>query len=520
VRDGILACASGILLVLSFPRFDLGFLAWVALVPLLVALDGKSPGAALGLSYGTGVVFFVLLFSWISTVPTWNVVDGFLTKLVYLPQYVGLWGLGLVWIRRRTGLPAWLVAPPLWVTSEYVRCHVSFLSLPWMFLGHSQHLYPPLIQISAVTGVYGLSFLIVLVNVAIAQAMLYFWRRSSVPPASLRFPTGEAATAGLLLLSTLAYGLFTLTTGRAGTSVKVALVQGNIPQERKWDRSFRQETVARYARLTRQAVEQAPALIVWPETAVPGDVEHDPDLRRVMARIAVDAKSHLLVGSAEYAKFTDRKLRERLYNSMYLLSPEGKIAGQYRKIRLVPFGEYTPLRDLITWPEAIAATSGAFTAGDRYTRFTVGDVSFGAVICWEIIYPDLFREFVKRGAEFMILGTNEAWFGDTAAPYQLLAMTVFRAVENRVAIARSANTGVTALIDPFGRITHRLRGPDGRDLFVEGILLGDMAVAAGRTLYTAYGDVFAYLAIGATLCFGSWAMRGPVAHGLLAEQGT
>jgi apolipoprotein N-acyltransferase len=332
-------------------------------------------------------------------------------------------------------------------------------------------------------------------------------------------------TTGFLLLSTLAYGLFTLATSSAGTSVKVALVQGNIPQERKWDRSFRQETVARYARLTRQAVEQAPTLIVWPETAVPGDVEHDPDLRRALARIAIDARSHLLIGSAEYAKFTDRKLRERLYNSMYLVSPEGTIAGQYRKIRLVPFGEYTPLRDLITWPETIAATSGAFAAGDRYTRFTVGDVSFSAVVCWEIIYPDLFREFVKGGAQFMILGTNEAWFGDTAAPYQLLAMTVFRAVENRVAIARSANTGVTALIDPFGRITHRLRGPDGRDLFVEGVLAGNIAVAAGKTLYTAYGDVFAYLAIGATLFLASWAMtssamRGPVAHGVLAAQGS
>ena len=503
LRDAILACTSGVFLVLSFPRFDLGFLAWVALVPLLIALDGKSPRAAFGLSYATGMVFFVGLFSWISTVPDWNLVDGFLTKIVYLPQYVSLWGLAFVWIRRRVDLPAALVAPSLWVTSEYVRGHLGFLSLPWMFLGHSQHLYPPLIQISAVTGVYGLSFLIVLTNLVIAHSIQYVWRRSSTPSASLRPPLGSAATAGLLLLVTLAYGLVTLATSSVGGSVRVALVQANIPQERKWDRSFRQETLDRYARHTRQAARQAPTLIVWPETAVPGDVAHDPGLQRAVGRIAVDARSYVLVGSAEYAKFTERTLQGRAYNTLYLLSPKGTIAGQYRKIRLVPFGEYTPLRDLITWPEAIAASSGAFAAGDQYTQFTIGNVSFGAVICWETIYPDLFRQF-----------------GETAAPYQLLAMTVFRAAENRVAIARSANTGVTAFIDPFGRITRRLRNPDGRDLFVGGVLTGEVALARARTFYTAYGDVFAYLAIGATLLCAGGAMKGPVAHRLLAEQGS
>ncbi len=514
-----LACLSAVLLILSFPKFDLSALAWVSLVPLLVALEGKSAKQAFVLSHLAGVVFFESLFYWMWTVPGWNLVDSALVHVIYLPLYISLWGLSLNWIRNRTGLPATLVAPPLWVTCEYLRSNASFLSLPWMFLGHSQYAHPALIQVTSLTGVYGVSFLIVLANAAIAEAAIYLRRRWSEPgprsplPRSLLLSLGAT---GCLLVASLFYGLSVLSKGVGDERATVALVQGNIPQEQKWDRGYRQMILTRYRELTVQAVRQAPSLIIWPETAVPGDIRHQPDLQRALAQVALDTNTHLLVGTAEQAKFKDRKLEEeKYYNSLVLLTPEGRITGEYRKTTLVPFAEYVPLKDIVRWPKAVvSAAMGNLVPGNHAAPFSVGGVPFRAIICWEIIFPDLFRRFVNDGAAFMVVATNEAWFGDTSAPYQLLAMSVFRAAENRIAIARSANTGVTALIDPFGRITHRLTGPDQKDLFIEGVLVAEIPLAREHTFYTQHGDVFAFLQIFVSILMVFLALKGagPVAQ--------
>jgi apolipoprotein N-acyltransferase len=512
-RDLGLACSSAVLLILSFPKLDLSPLAWVGLVPLLLALEGKGLKEGFLLAYITGLAFIAGVFSWIWSLESFKLLDYLLLGVLYVPQYVSLWGLGLIWIRRRTGLTTAFVAPPLWVTLEYMRSHAGFLSLPWGLLGHSQYQYPPLMQIASLTGVYGLSFLIVLMNAAVAEAISYRRQRSpgTITASALqRSPLLALMVASLLLIATALYGLFVLSRGLTGERLTVALVQGNIPQERKWDSAYRQTILDRYAGLTRQAAQQAPALIVWPETAVPGDVQHVPELQQKVGQLAIDTKSYLLVGSAEHAKFTNRQLRGRYYNSMVLLTPEGRIALEYRKIALVPFGEYVPLKDYLTWPKAIVSAMGDFLPGDRYTLFTVGQATFGAVICWETIFPDLFREFVKRGARFMVNGTNEAWFGQTAASHQLLAMTAFRAAENRVAILRAANTGISAVIDPLGRITARLRGPDQQELFVEGVLISDILLSREKTFYTQYGDMFALLqlAVCAVLLLSAWLPAG------------
>src|SRR3990170_2476035 len=231
LRDFGLACLSAALLVLAFPKFDLGALAWVALVPLLVALEGKSPRAAYALSYLTGLLSFFGICYWIWAVPGWNLIDGFLIGVLYLPQYVALWGLGLAWLRRLTGVSPALVAPPLWVTLEYLRSNVPLLAFPWMLLGHSQHAYPSLIQISSVTGAYGLGFLIVLVNTAVAGIVLHLLRRSSAPAAGpRRFPFAAPVAAAALLAATLLYGQAVLLSATPAEEATIALVQGNIPQ--------------------------------------------------------------------------------------------------------------------------------------------------------------------------------------------------------------------------------------------------------------------------------------------------
>jgi apolipoprotein N-acyltransferase len=508
LRSVGLAVLSAVILVLAFPHFDFEAGVWFGLVPLLLALEGRSLRKAFVLSSVTGLFLFPGICYWVFSVDAFNLLD-FLILAAYLSLYVSLWGMSLVWIRTKTNLSLPLVAPPLWVTFEYLRSHMSFLSAPWMLLGHSQYAYPTLLQITAITGVFGLSFLIVLVNATITEMMLYLrqrWLNLSIPFPLRSFPVASVISTTLLFIATLSYGSQVLIRGETGPTLPLALVQGNIAQERKWRHDNRQEILRQYAALTKTVAEPAPALIIWPETAVPGDVQHNPELRQHVSDIARNVKVPLLVGSGEKAMFTNRQLISRYYNAMVLFSSGGEIVNSYRKIALVPFGEYVPLRDFVPWPEAIASTMGDYLPGERYTLFTVGQTDFGAVICWELIFPELFREFVKQGAQFMVIATNEAWFGRTSAPYQLLAMSVFRAAENRRAIVRVANTGVSALIDPFGRITERLRGTDQQDLFVEGILKGNIPLVETKTFYTQYGDVFAlfHLVISALFFLAGW----------------
>ena len=460
LSEGGLACLSAVLLILSFPKFDVGVLAWIGVVPLLLALEGQRPRTAFSLSFLTGLIFFPGIFHWALSIKDYNVLDHALLA-VYLSAYFGAFGLALAWIRRRTSLPLVIAAPPLWVAAEYLLAHASFLTFPWTLLGYSQYLHPSLIQITSLTGVYGLSFLIVLTNALGADTFRY-WRQSrgsaSAPAPRPRPLVFSAVIVLALLVSTYVYGRWVTSQPLPDDRIRIAVVQGNAPQQAM----SRNAIMDRYATLTRKAAQDAPTLIVWPETAVPGDVKHDITLKRQIDLLVHETEKFLLVGSSEHAKFPDGKVRDRTlqgkyYNSMFLLSPEGRIEGEYRKIILVPFGEYEPLKGIIRWPKAIAAGFGNSVPGDTYTLFSIDGRQFGAVICWEIMFPDLFREFVKRGATVMVSATNESWFGPTAAPYQLLAMTTIRAAEHRVAIARAANTGLSAFIDPYGRITDLVR---------------------------------------------------------------
>jgi len=491
-----LASLSGTLLALAFAGFEIGSLAWIALVPLLVALDGKHPARAFGLSWVTGAVFIAGSFYWILSVPGYNVLDEFLLA-GYLGAYVAVWGLGIASFRALTGGLGMLVAPALWVSLEYLRGHVGFLSLPWMFLGHSQYLNVPLIQAAAFTGVYGISWLIVLVNVAIARAvpLLYQGWSAGGPASAIRTAVTPMLFAGLAVVVALGYGLVAISTKVDGEHLRVGVVQGNIPQDQKWDATYRAAIMERHTRLTRVVAQEAPLLIIWPETAVPGDVQHHAPLRDAVGRLSRETQAYLLVGSSEYAKFTDRRLVNKFYNSVFLFSPSGTIEGQYRKIQLVPFGEYEPLRGIVRWPKGIVTAMGGLLAGDDITIFTVGNTKLATAICWEILFPDLVRDFVKAGARLIVNATNEAWFGDTAAPRQMLGIAAFRAVEHHVAVVRAANTGISGFIDPFGRITSRLRRSDGKEAFVEGVLTGETIVSSRTTFYSEYGDVFVFMQI-------------------------
>ncbi|MFZ1061344.1 MAG: apolipoprotein N-acyltransferase, partial [Candidatus Rokuibacteriota bacterium] len=270
--------------------------------------------------------------------------------------------------------------------------------------------------------------------------------------------------------------------------LQVAVIQPSIEQSLKWDPAYQQQTLGIFTALTRRAGAGKPAIILWPETAAPIFLRRDPALVAELEALSAEVGAPLLIGSLD----GDQR---GLYNSAFLLTGQG-IRGKYDKIHLVPFGEYVPLARIIGFVRRWAEFISEFQEGRAPKVFKEADPSFGVVICYEGIFPDLFRRFVAGGARYMVNITNDAWFGTTSGPWQHLSVLPFRAVENRVAIARSANTGVSAFVAPNGRITKAL------GLFERGVLSGEVAVRRYTTFYTRFGDLFAYacLAVSAAGC--------------------
>lgn len=491
MREILLALLSALLLILSFPKFDLAFLAWIALVPLLVALKDKNAKWAFGLSFVTGIVFFMGVCYWILVVEAFTLTD-FILFGIYLAFYIGLFG--LAFNLQKSSLPPFLSAPLIWVSLEYLRSNAGFLGVPWTLLGHSQYRNLPLIQMSSFTGVYGISFLIVMVNTVVSD-VIFSWKRGS---RSFRddwskvFP--PAIVTIFLLGVALVYGISGISEDANGAKTTVSIIQANIQQDAKWKPGLRQLNLQKHIKLTREAAARSQAsLIVWPETSVEGSITQEPYLRDIFVALAKETQSDLLIGVSVSPKFGSREFKmKNRFNSAFLISSSRGLVGQYNKIHLLPFGEYLPYKHVLPWPSSLAAEAGNFMAGKEFTVFDLNEAKFGVTICWESIYPDLFRQFVKNGATFMVNIANEAWFEETAAPYQFMAMTVFSAVENHISIARAANTGVSGFIDSYGKITGKVS--DGtKDIFVEGYLTMDIPVSQRRTFYSMYGDVFAHV---------------------------
>jgi apolipoprotein N-acyltransferase len=364
-----------------------------------------------------------------------------------------------------------LIAAPVWVTFGYLRSNLSFLAFPWVLLGHTQYLNLPLIQMASLTGVHGVSFVIMLANEAIADLIAHWVEKNRRRERGSFIPNpiyGGVAVFGIIL-ALLVVGCKILPRESSGKPFSVAVVQGNIPQKIKWDREYREQIISQYESLTEEAAKSKPQLIVWPGASTPGFVLNDLSLLRRMSSVMRRLKTYLLVGSAEYPKFSKTSAKLSRGDTALFFSPEGKILGQYLKIRLVPFGEYIPYEESIPWPDFIVQRGkrNFDTAGSEATIFRADGIQFGTLICWEVLFPDLTRNLVKNGADFVINLTNEAWFGRIAFPYQMLSSCVFRAVENRVNLVRCANTGISYFIDPYGRITGRVTYGD-EDIFVPG----------------------------------------------------
>jgi apolipoprotein N-acyltransferase len=492
---------SGVLLVLAFPRYDVGELAWVGLVPLLVAISGRSKKHGFFLSYLCGIIFFAWVFSWTFEIPAYRFLHHAILSL-YLGLYFGVFGLALNAVSKRLGASlAFIAAPFLWISLEYLRSNLGFMALPWALLAHSQYQSPLIIQFAAITGAYGISFLVMLVNSTLTMIILSNFHapkenrllaRNS--PSKKTSVYTMAATVILVGLA-LTYGNVILKKTIIREEVRTSVLQGNIDRKMKANpRKYAKYIIQKYVDLTKQAAQERPALIVWPEASTPGFILSNRRLKRQIVSLVREVRTHLLLGSSEFPKFPKtRPGRTKSGNTALLFSPEGKVLGKYLKIHLVPFGEYVPYEGSITWPDFILprGKQSFEIPGREFTLFGLGGAKFGVLICWEIVFPELFAHFVKGGANFMLNITNEGWFGETAAPYQMASINVFRAVENRISVARAANTGISCFIDPYGRITGRVQNSN-KDIFVEGHLTQEIPVCNERTFYTLHGDVFAH----------------------------
>jgi apolipoprotein N-acyltransferase len=504
VRLILLAATTGILLPYCFPRYDLGLLAWVALIPLHIALDGLSRRRqAFWLGWLAGIICSTGIMSWVVTamntygkVPLVFSYGIMLLLTAYLGLYVGIYSAGVVWFRMLMPRYGLFAAPCLWVTLELLRTYV-LSGLPWSLLGYSQYRQLDVIQIADHLGVYGVSFLIVLSNVALAE--LYLWLMPlfrGFRPA--RLPWELVTTAAMLVSLSWAYSTSLIaseTMEHSKATLQVGVVQPNIDQAVKWDQAFREETLRRYDHLT-ESFGYGVDLVVWPEAATPFIYEREPVYQLQLVAMANRASAPLLFGSP--AVRFDQERKPFLLNSAYLLSPDGELLGRYDKQHLVPFGEYIPLKSsLLFFLEKMVEGIGDFQAGPGPTilSFQLKEsdgvaparrVKFGVVICYEVIFPDLVRRIAGSGAEFLVTITNDAWFGDSSAPAQHFSMVVLRSVENHLAFARAANTGISGFIDPFGRII--VASPT----FTQTAVQAEIPVRQTKTFYSRHGDVFAY----------------------------
>lgn len=514
--------AAAVLVTLSFPSPGLGVLAWVGLVPLFVALRLATPLGAAGLGYLFGCVFIAGTFRWVAHI-----------EVIELPAFVlmvacsALYYLvfGLLYRQTSHGIGPWTlaVAPVLWAGVEYVRGNLFFLAMPWNQLGHSQSQFLPIIQIADLTGVYGVSFLIVMVNELLTRGVAAAGRPRTATR-GLAWPRLHLATlgpplavVGCLALS-LGYGYLRLAEAEPAEHLRVAVVQANRVPGNRMSPADQKTHLLAYEALTRDAASSRPDLIVWPASSLPAPMSSSRLVQFILWRLAGETKAYLLVGGAGGEKFTQPQPGQLPYsNSEFLLSPSGRLVGQYNKVHLTPFNEYVPLRGMIPWPEWITPMRDSYVAGDAHTLFELPSAKFASPVCWENIFADFFRRFVRDGAHFMVSVTNEAFFGVTAAPYQTLANNVFRAVENRVTVVRAATTGVSGFINAKGEVD-RVRDGHGKDLFVAGFLVRDVPISHRKTVYTLYGDIFAQAALAASILialaclaprFGIVPVRGP-----------
>ena len=490
------AYLSGFLLALAFPGVNFYPLAFSGLVPLLIFIEkmGKKERFIAGLLAGF-VHYLTLIYWFLPTMHTYGnlniIVAGaaLILMCLYFALYFGLFTM-IIGSFKFNSLFMPFLAASLWVALEYLRSYI-FSGFPWCITGYSQYLNNYFIQIADITGIYGISFFILLVNAFVVLIVINFKKDNK-----------KIILSGFYILivfiALFSYGKVrnnTIDTHIANaTHAKFAVIQGNIRQDVKWDTRYVNDTLNKYSVLSEKASEEKPDLIIWPETALPFYYGFAKELSDKVDVCVRKAKTSFLIGSPAF-KRTETKIE--YYNRAYMLNKFSIETGVYDKVHLVPFGEYVPLGKYLSFLGKLTAQAGDFTQGEsdcQPLEFGVGEA--GILICFEVIFPSLSRKFVQKGADVLLTITNDAWFGESAAAEQHFSMAVFRAIENRRSLARAANTGISGFIGPKGKIYEK------SELFVEASLVHELPLLKIKSFYTIFGDVFAILcSIAIVICF-------------------
>lgn len=490
IHKYLLAIFSGILFVLGFPEFNLSILSWFALVPILLAIRNSDWKESLWLGFVTGIIYFGGIMYWIMILVPFSTIFwvtlGYLVLSLYLACYVFLWTVSVNfisgnWLKRLdTGsfeykLAYIFLVALSWTGLEVLRGYIVS-GLPWASLGYTQWANIPIIQIASIFGVYGVTFIIALINASIAVFIgdIRNWRSSLK---SMVFSIG-------IFVVCLIYGLIVLSNSLVGEKIKVALIPGNIKQKDKmasWgDKSG--WIFDKYIDITYKAIDKKPDLIVWPETAVPQLMFPESQEYDKIKFLLSRWNTYMLMGAISYELTYPGY---KVYNSAFVLDPKGGIIDKYDKIHLVPISESFPFKQYL--PEKIRSLVvgiSDFDSGDMYTVFSTPFANIGVPICFESVFPQISRQFIYSGANVIGIITNDSWFIGTFAAEQHFSMAPFRAVENRTSVFRCANYGISCIIDPYGRVIQKLDPKDNED----GYLVGDVGIYQSGTFYTKYGD--------------------------------
>ena len=451
-----------------------------------------------------GVVYFAGTLYWL--VGTMNTYGGLPTPVaivvcallvVFLALYVGMFAWLLARAVERFGSSAIWLTPLIWTGSEYLRSWVGG-GFPWVLLGYSQATVVPIAQVASLGGIYLLSAVVALVSVAAAWPVID--RRPS------RWLVSGGAVAAVIALGV--WGAMRVGDAALladGATVRVGLAQGNIAQEDKWNPALAEPILDRYLDLSRRALADGAEVVIWPESSTPFFLEENPAMAVRIRRLAVETGTPFVIGSDQIERGPSpaNDAEQRFYNAAFLVGADGRTGAVYRKMHLVPFGEYVPLRRLLPFVAPLVEAVAEFSPGLEPVLLPVGDRRLSVAICYEVVYPWLVRSFVLHGSDLLVTITNDAWYGTTSAAYQHWEQASLRAVEQGRYLVRAANTGISGIVDPYGRVVSRT------ELFETGVITGDVRWISQKTIYARIGDLIAWisLAVMAAVAFAGLRLR-------------
>jgi len=518
VSNLLLAIFSGFLLVFAFPEWNLWSLGWVGTAPLIMAVVRERRfWRSLLLGTMTGTIFYIGTSNWIiysmhhyGGIPLWVCYLITLILTMGFGLFTGLFAATFAYGVKQFGGWAILSAPVLWAASEYARIAVT--GVGWNALGYSQAFQPALIQTARVGGVYLVSALMVAAGTALVFAVIYLERRRGLVVLTVVIA---------LMIAAFVYGESLRPKSDGPHSLTAVVVQPNIPITIDWsDAQFVAELLKRHLSLSAEAIQnyttnsdaqtnvphaaegEAHAkvdVVIWPESPINFEYDREPELRRRLAEFARQQQVYLLISSWGYPP--GQATTDKAYNSAILIAPSGEKVGQYDKVALLPFGEYVPARGWIPFMDRIPSMIGDVTPGTRVGVMDAGRARLGPMICFEATRPDLARALRAEGASLFIQLSNEAWFGPTAVARQMLAETVFRAVENNLELIRATNSGLSAKVDSFGRVSGETPMFDSLAR-VWTLQTVEEAASLRPTFYARHGDVFVLSCVVASLLLG------------------